>query len=99
MRLVHRGRGGGKTTAAIDAFLGGPNRVLLVVSEQEKQRLIAQYGVSESRADDIIVANTDTRRRLAGRNVISIIDNADIILTQILGCYGIYLMTVNKDAG
>lgn len=94
MKIIARGRGGGKTYETAQAVLADPNSVLLVFTGTEKMRMHTTYGVPLNR----IYTPVDVDHgRLRGLNKKVHIDNADMILRSLLGTTDIGLATFTAE--
>lgn len=76
MRVVIRGRMGGKTHEAVQWLLADPDRVLLVMDMREAARLRKEYGLEPHQ---VIVAR-DAAAKLPGRRAAVVgVDNIDML--------------------
>lgn len=90
-------RGCGKTTRMIEWLRSGPNRLMLVISEQERRRIISEKDNLDL-ANKIVTFEMYRRQiRRASQGIQEIgIDNADIILEDLIG-RPISKMTMTDD--
>jgi ParB-like chromosome segregation protein Spo0J len=79
MRVISRGRQCGKTYEAVQWVKAEPGRVLLVIDEAERLRLIRQYGLSREQ----VMRAEGAKERLVGRLPLDLselaVDNIDLL--------------------
>jgi len=98
MRVILRPRGNGKTRVAVETFLEDSHSVLIVVSPQERERILNEYAIPVKRRSHIISCE-GAAKALRGTSRRIIVDNADVILQILLRTYEpIEMMTVNGGA-
>ncbi len=80
MKLINRAIRAGKTYEVVREFLNS-NSLLLVMSEEERKRIISEYAISKEKQRDIINwQNHD--QKTAGTNKDLLMDNADYFLQE-----------------
>lgn len=85
MKIIEGGRGTGRTTQLVLWVRRFPNRVLVVHSETERDRILKDY--FNTNKDQVITIQAVLDGRLRGRNPRPIlgVDNLDLILPYVLG--------------
>lgn len=90
MRIVSLERQRGKTETLIEWVRAKPNRVIIVMSAREADRIIRKYGLSSLQ---VLIWGMVPGAR--GRDVEIAIDNLDLILRQV--CGDVKIVTVTKE--
>lgn len=96
MRVVINPRQAGKTTEAVKWVQGGDDRIIVVISEKEKERLMKQYGLRYQQVEtyDTLLRNY-YRPTLHQKKVV--LDNLDMwVESMFRETGGIEWVTVSK---
>lgn len=82
MKVIQRGRGGGKTTEIVAAFRAHGMGYLVVPSEPERERIVRIYQLTEDEQRRTLVSKADA---LKGIHAEVFADNLDWIISMFLG--------------
>lgn len=103
MRMVVSGRAGGKTYAGLHWLAADPeHRVMVVLSERdaqyllvEAQRLFPNDGIT---AQNFVGYHQALGGSMRGRNVRVLVDNADVMLRELLGDVEVMTASATVDS-
>ena len=101
MIIFASSRQSGKTTALVEIFRCDPKRFLVVMTGQERERIIHQYNLTAEEAGRVLLAGGLPHNLRALEHIDRAhlyVDNAEIILAHLLGGTYIAGMSMTVDA-